>query len=262
VGTPHCYGRAMTIAEYDPEGGVLRLDHAALSVLATLAVRPTDPALHDHAVAPVVDVLRRTGLLGRRGVPGDVAAMVSVVGRAERAYRLVAHDHGHIRAARVWAGGDLAVVGVEDGEGAYALMADRLAAGADLLTELVGLAPAPEPAVTGTGTVRADALLELLAAPSAPVDLTAAVVHAPNEHWVPQLRRVALAAPVHWVLWESAGPAPGPVLVVVDGGGEGLWCGAPAPAADASPPPCLQLGPTTPHEVRHRLAVLLGAANG
>src|SRR5680860_1516171 len=73
---------------YDPDAGILRLRHAALSVLARLAVDPTDPSLRDHDVAPLVAELRTLRILTERGIDPPVAPLADAVRGAALRWRL------------------------------------------------------------------------------------------------------------------------------------------------------------------------------
>lgn len=248
----------MVTAVVDPERGVLRLDHAALSVLTTLATRPNDPALRDHAVADVISALRRSGLIGAAGIHAEVAPLMQAVGRAHRTLELAAVDHGVGRSVRVWVGEGLLVAAIVGDDAAYQLMADRVAAGSELLAELVGLSPASQPDIAGVAHVSLARMRELLDGGPEAVD-PASVLLAdprlgdPGDEWVQALRQLSVGAGTHWTLIDSRA---GAFLVqVIDAGRAGLWRVVPQDDSGHEDRGVLAL--TTPLEIKAYLDQLI-----
>ena len=216
----------MVTAVFDPERGTLRLDHAALSVLATLASRPTDPVLHDHAVAEVVSALRASRLLGPGGVHPGAAPLLEAVGRAHRTLDLNAVDHGVGRRLRLWIGSGLVVVALPAADATYDLMGDRAAAGGALIAEMVGLSPAPKPQVDGSAAVSMRQFIGLLTDGPAVVSPASVLREEASEQWIRALHDLAIGAAIHWTL--SDAQAGTPLVHVVDAGNAGLWWATPA----------------------------------
>src|SRR5680860_229799 len=113
---------------YDPDAGILRLRHAALSVLARLAVDPTDPSLRDHDVAPLVAELRTLRILTERGIDPPVAPLAEAVGGASSTFTIEVDDHDELRRYRGWLGQALGVVAEQAVSGDQLADADALAA--------------------------------------------------------------------------------------------------------------------------------------
>jgi hypothetical protein len=130
---------------YDPDAGVLRVGHAALSVLARLAVAPTHPSLTDHATAPPLAELRQAGILGPAGIDPAVRPLAEVVGAPAATLHLLVEGSGGVWRCRGWATGALLVLGVPapDEHEAYDLVADAPAQASALLSELLGLPSGP-----------------------------------------------------------------------------------------------------------------------
>jgi hypothetical protein len=159
---------------FDPDAGVLRLGHAALSVLARLASDPTDPALRDHAVAPPLAELRAAGILGPAGIHPDVRPLAEVLGSPGAVLELAIDGGGAepVR-ARGWVTAALVVVAVPAGDGAYDLVAESTPEAPTLLGDLAGLpsgfaadmaevvVPGPDVAAALGTTVRRTLLVEV-----------------------------------------------------------------------------------------------------
>src|SRR5690625_1123603 len=120
-------GSGVMTTTFDPDAGVLQVRHAALSLMARLAVDPTDPALIDHAVAEPLAELRQAGILTSSGIHPAVAPLASAIGTAVTRWGLATDDHGKTADHPVWIHPDLAVVGVPGAEQTWALMGDRTA---------------------------------------------------------------------------------------------------------------------------------------
>lgn len=172
--------------EFDAEEGVLQLSHAALAVLATLAVEPTAPTLRDHGVAAPLAELRRAGIVGARGIHPAVEPLAAVMGRPSVRIRLTASDRGAVYRLRAWVGDDLAVVALtgEDQWDTYDLMADAPEMLPALLVELVGSSASVEPVVAGVRRVDAAALTAFLdrGAAATVADAADLVGDPPDEH--------------------------------------------------------------------------------
>jgi hypothetical protein len=212
---------------FDPQAGVLRVRHAALSVLARLATEPTDTRLHDHDVAPLVAELRGARLIGPGGIHPDAAPLASAIGDAHTVADVVAHDHGTVRGTKVWVDVDLAVVGVATAEDphTYDLMADWSAAAPSLIAEVVGLGVAPEPPVRGDRTVRAEVWDDLLAADASvvPGEVAAAVGARTDDPWTVALAAGLRGAAFRWRLAAKRDGAHLCDIDVLDAGRSGLW---------------------------------------
>lgn len=213
--------------EFDAEDGVLQLSHAALAVLATLAVDPTAPTLRDHGVAAPLAELRRAGIVGARGIHPAVEPLAAVMGRPSVRIRLTASDRGAVYRLRAWVGDDLAVVALtgEDQRDTYDLMADAPEMLPALLVELVG-SSSVEPVVAGVRRVGAAALTALLdRGPAATVaDAADLLGDPPDEHWAAALQAAVADASLRWTITVSGADAEDPESVdVIDAGPFGLW---------------------------------------
>lgn len=239
---------------FDPDEGVLRVRHAALAVLARLAVDPTDTRLHDHDVAPVVAELRGAGLLGGSGIHADVAPLAAAIGQARTVGKLTSLDHGIRRRARVWVGEELVVAGLApaDAPEAYELMADTRAAAVPMLAELVGLGVAPDPVVAGSRRLDAaafDALLEAHHAVGAS-DVAAALGTPADDPWARALTDGLRGSALRWRLSARHGDEVIADCDVLDAGRSGLW------VADRSGDE-VEIRAARPDDARERLAALL-----
>lgn len=223
---------------YDPEAGTLRLGHAALSVLARLAVSPTDPSLTDHATAPPLSALRRAGIIGPGGIDPAVRPLAEVLGAPQASLALGLDDGVSTRRCRGWATSRLLVLGVpaETEQEVYDLMADVPAEAGGLIGELVGLAPAP-PTAADPVALSGEAFADLLAGTA--VDALGTAVGQP---------------PVRWQL-EVRGAADGR-LEVLDAGAAGLW------RVEAGDGDAVVLHPVDAAAVRARIDALVTAALG
>lgn len=210
----------MTSVVFDVEQGVLRLSHAALSVLARLAADPSDPALRDHAVAEPLAALRAAGVLGRGGIHPEVAPLAEAVGRARRTLDLTVTERNTARVHHGWLTPPLVVLAVSAGQ-TFDLVADHPRAFADLVGDLVDLPAASEAGEAEGPVVEGHALDTVLDA----------------------LQR-------HWRLTIHDGED-SRAVDVYDAGPAGLWLGEPA----AEP---TVLGRTSTAAVRRRLLEAVG----
>lgn len=262
---------------FDPEAGVLRLSHAALSVLATLAADPTAASLIDHATAPPLAQLRAAGIVGPAGIHPDVRPLATVIGAPRARLDLQVAERGTAWQAPGWADRALVVLAVPapDVEGAYDLVADAPASAPDLLADLVGLSSAlPDPSTgnpvweaidAGVVSVDAAVLDALLSGSNGDA--------APPGTDVPiALRRVVTALRARWRLTvrepsgarvevpdatEAVREIHGARVEILDAGGSGLWL-VDGPDAIGT----LELTVISPAEVRARTAALLQRALG
>src|SRR5680860_19552 len=253
---------------YDPDAGILRLRHAALSVLARLAVDPTDPSLRDHDVAPLVAELRTLRILTERGIDPPVAPLAEAVGGASSTFTIEVDDHDELRRYRGWLGQALGVVAEQvAGTDDHELMADVPAMVPSLLADLVGLGTAPEPAVSGDQLADADALAAVLARGTAATlaDVTAALGRA-EPTWAQALTDAVRGAALRWRLrsWatgaghgggyggEHAGEHwEGRWMEVLDAGRAGLWLLEPGDEGRT------RVSPSTVPAMRARIAAVL-----
>jgi hypothetical protein len=218
--------------EFDDDAGVLRVSDAALSVLARLAVAPTDPSLTDHATAPPLAELRAAGILGPGGIDPAVRPLAEVMGAPVVRLQLVLEEGGVTHRGLGWAVPDLLVLGVRSprSEASYDLMAEAPAQAAGLISDLLGLVAAPPSPPADPVVVDADGLAELLAP----------------------------GATARWRLVVSAGEAtPAAVLEVLDAGEAGLFELTPAGEVGAG---LVELRTTDPMAVRARISALLADA--
>ena len=235
---------------FDPEAGVLQVRHAALSLMARLAVNPTDPALIDHATAEPLAELRSAGILTNSGIHPAVAPLATAIGTAATRWNLAADDHGRAADYPVWVQPDLAVIGVPVEEDTWALMADRPDMLPELIGELVGLGTAPEITVTGTRELPRSAWDELVASGQQTIgtQVVDALSTTPDDRWVAAVTNALVGAGVRWHLrTDSAG------LEVLDAGLAGLW-------SARLHGDTVHLGPTTARDVRGWIATQLDAA--
>lgn len=240
--------RAMTTV-FDEEAGVLRLGHAALSVLARLAVAPTDPDLVDHATAPPLAALRSAGIVGPGGIHPAVRPLAEVMGAPSAVLDVVGESGGALRSARGWVGRDLVVLAVpaDDGADAWDLVADARSEAAALVGDLVGLAPAPP--VAGASAVKVDeeALAAALAGVPVVPPLPAALGMDLRMRWHVSVRSADGARD-----GPDAGDDAVDAVSVVDAGAAGLWLAESPPGSHV-----VRLTATDPAAVRTRLAALL-----
>lgn len=235
------------VSEFDPDDGVLRLRHGTLSVLARLAVAPTDPSLHDHDVAPLVAELRGLGILTPAGIHPAVAPLAEAVGSADRTFLLEAHDHGQGRRFRGWVGSTLAVIAAQVlGTDEHELMADTPVMLPTLVAELVGLGTAPEPPVAGERVVDTEALAAVVSRGLAATPEDVAALLGEGGEWAEALTDAVRGAAVRWRL-----SARDTWLEVLDAGRSGLWLLEPATGART------RVGATTPATVQTRLQAVL-----
>jgi hypothetical protein len=225
--------------EFDAEAGVLRLGHAALAVLARLAVDPTDRSLTDHATAPPLAALRSAGIVGPAGIAPAVRPLAAVLGAPRAMLDLELHEGAIIQRARGWATDDLVVLGlpVPTGEDAWDLVAEVPGEAPALIGDVVGLVPGPPAAAEAVAidVATAEALLGGPAASAAAVD--------------PRLRAIADGVRVRWRLAvRDVGD-----LEVVDAGDAGLWVLEGGAAG-------LVLSATDPAALRAAIGDLLGRA--
>lgn len=237
-------------SRYDPESGMLRLRHATLSVLARLAVAPTDPSLQDHDVAPLVAELRALGILTPRGIEPAVAPLAETVGGASTTFRVELDDHGRVHRFRGWLSPVLGVVAAEvPGTDDHELMADVPAMVPSLLADLVGLGAAAEPPVEGTRLVDAQSLAAVVARGTAvTVEEVAAAIGDAEPVWVRALTDAVRGAALRWQLRTGRRQ-----LDVLDAGRSGLWM---LQQVDAHR---TRVTPTTTPELRAVMARMLGA---
>jgi hypothetical protein len=227
---------------FDPERGVLRLGHAALAVLARLAVAPTDPSLVDHATASPLAELRAAGLVGPVGIHPDVRPLAEVMGAPAGVLDLTLREGATPpRAVRLWLGAGIVVAAIPADDGAFDLAADGRGQAADLVGDLVGLTAQPAPVAPPVEIAADD--LDVLLVGGAPADTPSTDAPSTDAPFSP-----AVAARALWRLAGTAG-----VLEVLDAGDEGLWRVEPHEAA-------LRLVPADAAAVRAAVRALVASA--
>jgi hypothetical protein len=214
----------MPTTDFDPAGGVLRLAHGDLSVLAMLAADPVDPRLHDHDVAPHVATLRRCGILGRAGFHTEIRPLTDAIAAARGELALSVVDRGEAQRCHGWVSPGLVVIAVPGAEDpqSFDLVADHPSAVADLVDDLVGLGTAPRDAGADAATA-------------------AAVAEAHGRRW-----RFSVG---------NGGTGSAGVLAVLDAGAAGLWRESPDPD-DAEE---VQLEPTDAETIRTGITAMVTA---
>lgn len=246
---------------FDPEAGVLRVSHAALSVLATLAVDPTSPSLTDHATAPALAQLRAAGIVGPAGVHPDVRPLAAVIGAPQARFDLDLAERGSAWRAPGWVSTGLVVMAVpaHEVEDGFDLVADVPASAADLLGDLVGLStglsdPRALPSTSDRGapvtadlpsTLRSETLEALLSGETEDGRLAADVP--------PAVGRLRTALRAHWRL--ALREQPDATVEVLDAGESGLWIVEGPDAAGT-----VHLDPADAPRVRAAVAELLRTA--
>jgi hypothetical protein len=232
-------------AIFDPDAGILRLSHGALSVLARLAADPNHPDLLDHAVAPPLAALRGAGVLGAGGIHPDVLPLAAVIGAPLARVELELAEPGFAWQARGWVAPALIVVAVpvKEAVDAFDLVADAVESGADLISELVTLPAVADTDGTDPIRVHADVLDQLGTEPAADVPAEAV--------------RLLDQVNARWRLTIHSGTDRVDALEILDAGEAGLWLQSPGDANGL-----VELAPVTAVEVRRRIAGLLRSAVG
>jgi hypothetical protein len=228
-------------ATFDPDAGVLRLSHAALSVLARLASEPNHPELIDHAIARPLAALRGAGILGPSGIHPDVRPLARAIGSPVARLTLDLAEPGTVWEASGWTDDTLLVLAVpaRDTPDAFDLMADVVGAGADLISDLVALPPVTEAADLHL-RAHAETLRRLLEDPDAP----------PHPDVPGPLLRLVRQLHARWRLTVSrTGDDATDTVELLDCGDQGLWR-----ISTPDPTGSVDLTPTTAVEVRRRLA--------
>jgi hypothetical protein len=246
---------------FDPDAGVLRLPHGALSVLARLAAEPTHPDLVDHAVAPPLAALRRAGIIGAEGIHPDVRPLAEVIGGPAAVLDLHLTQRAAAWRVRGWVAPQLLVMAVptQDDPSTYDLVADVPSVGGELIGDLVRLpvlaAAAGAPIRTTARTLEAlfaetDATaLEPTAGSAVELDVPdglADLLAGLHAHWRLSVRRSVEVGGSE----EVGGP-----VEVLDAGDAGLWL-----VETGGGGGMVALVPVTAVAVRERVRGLLEAA--